>query len=158
MQTYTLWSEAGGVGKTTLSVNLAAAHARRGYDVLVVDLDPQDAGLTDHVGAGEHKHDGEDNLVRHMIDKPRGPFADLIVETDEGFDLVPSHDTMARLGQLLRRAEEMAEQMDGDDSFDPSKRLFEVLQGYGVQSEYDILLVDCPATGARSRTACPGRP
>lgn len=33
--------EKGGTGKTTLAVNMAATRAKAGYDVLVVDTDPQ---------------------------------------------------------------------------------------------------------------------
>src|SRR5690606_11122639 len=37
----TVSSQKGGVGKTTTTVNLASARARRGANVLVIDLDPQ---------------------------------------------------------------------------------------------------------------------
>ena len=40
-----VWNYKGGVGKTTLTANLAAELAWRGYDVLMVDVDAQ-ASLT----------------------------------------------------------------------------------------------------------------
>jgi len=43
MTTVAVLSQKGGVGKTTLAVNLASELARDGSDVLVVDPDPQGA-------------------------------------------------------------------------------------------------------------------
>ena len=41
MQTFAVISQKGGSGKTTISLNLAIAAARRGKQVVVIDLDPQ---------------------------------------------------------------------------------------------------------------------
>lgn len=37
MLTYTTYSEAGGVGKSTLAANLADAHTQQGRDVLAIE-------------------------------------------------------------------------------------------------------------------------
>jgi cellulose synthase operon protein YhjQ len=50
-------SPKGGVGKTTLSANIAAVLAARGHDVLALDLDPQNA-LRLHLGVPIHEETG----------------------------------------------------------------------------------------------------
>ncbi len=58
MLTYTTYSEAGGIGKTTLSAHLAAAHARAGRDVLVIDGDPQDGSLSYLFDVADERDEG----------------------------------------------------------------------------------------------------
>jgi ATPases involved in chromosome partitioning len=52
-----VFNRKGGVGKSTVTCNLAAIAASKGKQVLVVDLDPQ-ANTTSYLG-----HDGKDNVV-----------------------------------------------------------------------------------------------
>lgn len=49
MKTIAIANQKGGVGKTTLTMNLAAALSKKGYRVLVVDNDPQH-NLSDYIG------------------------------------------------------------------------------------------------------------
>jgi chromosome partitioning protein len=144
MLAYTVYSEAGGVGKTTLAANLAKAEEQAGRDVLVVDLDTQEASLSYLLDVADDRDDDQaDSLLRHMIDRPRGDFADLI-RTSEGIDVVPSHNILEYASKHLRRREEEA--ADFGESWNPNKQLLRVLREAGVHEEYDTLIVDPPAT------------
>jgi cellulose biosynthesis protein BcsQ len=142
---YTVWSEAGGPGKTTFAVTLAKAHERHGQRVLAVDIDPQNGGLSHYLAVDDDRADGEaDNLARHLVGRPRGEFDELVRETGEGIDVVPSHNMLENLGDHLETARQHAENMG--DSFRKEARLREVLVEAGVPEEYDALVVDPPAT------------
>lgn len=52
-----IFNRKGGVGKSTITCNLAAVAASKGKNILVVDLDPQ-ANTTSYLG-----HSGKDNVV-----------------------------------------------------------------------------------------------
>lgn len=145
MLTYTAYSEAGGVGKTTLGSALLEAHAAHDLDVLAVDMDPQNGSLTYLLDVDAPRDDSQaDNIVRHMIDRPQGDLADLIHETEFGIDVLPSHNMLERLEDLLGQAEEMAHELG--EPFEPLDRLRQVLLAAGVPEEYDVLVVDPPAT------------
>ena len=145
MLTYTTYSEAGGVGKTTLASNLADAHGQHDRDVLVIDLDPQNGSLTYLLGVDAPRDDSNaDNVARHLIDRPKGAFEDLILETPFGFDLVPSHNMLENLADLLARAASMAE--DLDEEFERHDQLRQVLLNAGIPEKYDTIVVDPPAT------------
>ncbi|WP_276282744.1 ParA family protein [Halorussus caseinilyticus] len=144
MLTYAVYSEAGGVGKTTLSANLARAHADNDHDVLVVDLDPQDGSLSHLLGVDDDRADSDaDTLVHHLIDRPKGDFTDLLTTT-EGIDVLPSHNRLEDLGSLLDRAAQTAE--DLGEPFNKFGRLQHVLAKNDIPDTYDILVVDPPAT------------
>lgn len=149
MLTYTVIGEGGGIGKTTNAGNCAVAHHRRGRDVLAIDLAEQTGSLTNLLGV--KKPDTEaDNIVRHMVDRGIGDFKDIIVTSPEGVDVVPSHQSLEKLPEHLRRAGEMSKEL-GDD-WNPHTRLFEVLKKGGIRDNYDVVVVDVPGNGEKYHT------
>ncbi|QCS44676.1 ParA family protein [Natrinema versiforme] len=144
---YTVYSEAGGVGKTTISGGLLRAHVERGQKTLGIDMDPQDGGLTHHYGLDEDKANPDaDNLALHMIDRGKGPLEDLI-RTSEGIDIIPSHNMLGNLRDLLKKAADLQDEMGaGDNEFVKEKRLREVLVEAGIPEKYDVIVIDPPAS------------
>jgi cellulose biosynthesis protein BcsQ len=144
MLAYTVYSEAGGVGKTSLAANLAVAHARAGLQPLVVPLDPQDGDLSRLLGVDDDRANTDaDTLVRHMVQSPRGPFKDLI-RTTEDVDIVPEHNMLADLSDHLAREQAKAE--DLGDAYNIYAQLRQVLREANVADDYDVLICDPPAT------------
>ncbi|ELY72337.1 ParA family protein [Natrinema pallidum] len=147
MLTYTTYSEAGGVGKSTIGAALLEAHASHGLDVLAIDMDQQNGSLTYLLDVDAPRGDSQaDNIVRHLIDRPKGSVQDLIYQTEYGFDLIPSHNMLENLEDLLNRAQRMADDLGEGDEFDPYDRLRRVLLESGIPDEYDVIVVDPPAT------------
>lgn len=144
MLSYTVYSEAGGVGKTSLTANLAKAHERAGLDVLVVPLDPQDGNFSRLFDVdGDRTDSSADSLVRHLVDNPAGEFDDLI-RTAEGIDIIPEHNTLSDLSDHLAREKSRAE--DFGDAYNIYAQLRRVLGEAGVPERYDVLICDPPAT------------
>lgn len=143
MLAYSTYSEAGGVGKTTIAANLAVAHARAGLQPLVVPLDPQDGDLSRLFGVDNQRTESVDNLVRHLIRRPKGEFHDLI-RTVEGVDILPEHNMLSDLAEYLQREKDQAEAMG--EAFGMHAQLLRVLREADVPDQYDILICDPPAT------------
>lgn len=142
MLAYTPVSEAGGVGKTTTAGTLAVAHARAGLDVLCIDLDTQNGSLTYLFGPdGYDRGDSSaDNLVKHMVDSPEGPFDGLVETVEAGVDLIPSHNMLEDLPELLIQEQEKASKLGR--SYSVYHQLHRVLDEANVRDRYDVLIVD----------------
>jgi len=122
---------------------LAVAHARAGLKPLVVPLDPQDGDLSRLFGVDDQRTEPVDNLVRHLIRRPKGEFEDLI-RTVEGVDIIPEHNMLSDIAEYLQREKDQAEAMG--EAFGMHAQLLRVLQEAGVPDTYDVLICDPPAT------------
>jgi cellulose biosynthesis protein BcsQ len=141
-----VYAESGGTFKTTYAANLSVAFSRLGLDVLTLDFDAQSANLTRLFGANEKSDDPDaDNIARHILEQPKGEFEDLIVETGEGFDLIPAHGMLSNFESNLTRKKQRAVNQQGisPDKFPEDQLLHRLLwEREKVHEEYDVVLID----------------
>lgn len=125
-------NQKGGVGKTTLTINLAVSFARTGKRVLMIDLDPQgnaSSGLSSYIDGGRESFDSKPSIYEVLIGK--SSIAESITKTTEpNLDIIPANMNLAGAGVeiasmdfrefLLKRA------------LDP------------ITENYDYILIDSP--------------
>jgi cellulose biosynthesis protein BcsQ len=141
MLTYTPVSEAGGVGKTSTAATLAVSHARAGYDVLAIDMDTQNGSLTYLFGPDYDRGDpSADNLVRHLVGRPKDEFSNLTHRVEHGVDLVPSHNMLEDIHEFLLNEKNQAEKLG--EAYSMYHQLHRVLREANVREKYDVVIVD----------------
>ncbi len=91
-----VFNQKGGVGKTTTTLNLAAAAARQGSNVLMVDLDPQ-AHLSSIHGAGAVQ--SGDSIFAHYRDSR--PLSELSLDWPAIGQLIPAHGELIKVDSLF---------------------------------------------------------
>jgi len=124
-KTVSITNQKGGVGKTTTSINLAAALVRRGQRILLLDMDPQgNASVGLGVDTDQLTHTIYDVLLNECSAKQA------IVKTDSGVDVMTADGDLA--GAQVELLNEIGREL----------RLKKALKT--VQDDYDLIFIDCP--------------
>jgi chromosome partitioning protein len=137
MKTIAIYHNKGGVGKTTTTINLAAAISRKGLKVLIIDLDSQ-ANTTYAAGLMKFDSEEEDNLrdsnVYNIIFYPKSNYIhDVALKgsfTYPEVDVIPAHINLIGQEYTLNDQE--------SSKFQLVKKL-EL-----VKDDYDVVLIDTP--------------
>lgn len=131
----TVSNQKGGVGKTTTTVNLSAALARAGMNVLVVDIDPQGNAST----ALAIPHSSEvDSIYDVLIDEL--PLAEVVQDCPDVEGLVVAPATIDLAGAEIELVSLVARE----------QRLSRALKEYFAHREkqgmprIDYVFIDCP--------------
>ena len=125
MKVFAVANQKGGVGKTSVAVNLSATLAHYGQRVLLIDLDPQGNATT---GSGIDKNGVEKTVYGVLL----GDYAvaEARVRTESGFDVLPANRELAGAEIELINIEQ---------------REFRLKQALAlVGDDYTFAVIDCP--------------
>jgi chromosome partitioning protein len=137
MITYAVALEKGGVGKTALAVNLAAAFQQVGLDVLLIDLDAQ-SSATHWLGVDAATRSADQSALGLLSEVMAGrqhatSVVDRVVVTAGGVHLLAAHPQMASLPAQM-----------GAANLGGIFLLVEALDPSNAPLPYDIVVLDLP--------------
>ena len=127
-----LVNQKGGVGKTTSSINLAAALGKLGKKTLLVDLDPQGNTST---GLGVNKSDITSS-VYECLNGEAEPHSAVVQTRFTNLYLMPATINLAGIDI------ELVTKQSQERSFNMSAQLKKVLDP--LRKEFDYIIIDCP--------------
>ena len=133
----TVFNNKGGVGKSTLTINLGAELSKMGKRVLLIDVDAQ-ANLTIGVGINPltDVEEQEKKDITHLLTEPRVKLEDTIIKKRWGdikLDIVPSHIRLSKMENVLNT----------------TVGIDQVLEKKLRDYDYDFVLIDPPPSFGR---------
>jgi chromosome partitioning protein len=129
-ETIAISNQAGGVGKTTTAINLSGALNKQGYNVLLIDADPQGTA-TEGTGFRDLYSQKMPSLHQVLIDPDRTAEINDIIQHHPEFDVIPANKAMDALKDMLLTQVANSEM-----------RLKIALNE--LDSDYDYIIIDCP--------------